>query len=564
MASKLKKADVVIVGLGAAGGIAAYPLTKAGLDVVAIEAGPRWKTSDFAMDEVRNDVRNHMGKSKVNVEVPTSRSNASVEATPTVAPQLMMNGVGGSSIHYTAQSWRFMEWNFKMRSETLKRYGASYLPAGALVEDWPLSYGDVEPFYDNVEYLIGVSGRAGNIKGKKIAAGNVLEAPRRRDYPMPPLRRSGYADYSHKVLNSLGWHPYPGPAAIHSKAYGGQGVCTYCGFCTTNGCMAEAKSSVSFNAIPQAEKTGHLDVRTNARVIEVTVASDGRVNGVTYIKNGKSYHQPASIVVLSSYIYENIRLLLLSKSKAYPNGLSNNHGRVGVGYMGHGYVGVNGLFPKRLNQFTPSGVFTGSDVWDADNFDHSGLGFIGGGGMQFEGEMKPIGQVNNTPYTMQNWGSAWKAYIRENAWKIGGAFAQMDVLSYEQNTLDLDPTHKDPLGFPVIRITYDWGEQEKLRSQFLIDKMTQYVKAAGFQGPFWSFAYPSPVMQHAYGGARMGSDPASSVVDGHGFSHEAPNLAVLGGATFLSTAGRNPTQTIQALAWRTADHIVKNFHSIAA
>lgn len=226
----LPKTDVVIVGLGAAGGVAAHVLTKAGLQVVGLEAGPRLGIEEFLAhyDELEGyGFKNWTGEPKANQEVPTWRTSAK---EPTQAPPFaikMMNAVGGTSIHYTTQSWRFREDDFKIRSTTIDRYGERALPAGSAVADWPLGYDDLEPYYDQVEYLIGVAGAGG---------ANPFEAPRQRDYPMPPLRRTDYTERAAAGMRSLGYHPFPGPAAIASVEYNGRPACTYCGYCTGFGC----------------------------------------------------------------------------------------------------------------------------------------------------------------------------------------------------------------------------------------------------------------------------------------------------------------------------------------
>jgi gluconate 2-dehydrogenase alpha chain len=184
MATRLKKTDVVVVGLGAGGGVAALPLTRAGLKVIGLEAGGRYTPSDYVPDELRN--------AQVNGEVPTTRRRPGEKAGPHVAPIRMANGVGGTSIHYTAQSWRFSPYTFKERSETIRRYGRGAIPDGVALADWPVTYQDLEPYYDKVEYTLGISGKAGNVKGRKDDRGNVYEGRRRRDYPLPPLRRSGW------------------------------------------------------------------------------------------------------------------------------------------------------------------------------------------------------------------------------------------------------------------------------------------------------------------------------------------------------------------------------------
>src|SRR5437764_6066740 len=193
MATRLKDTDVVIIGLGAAGGVAALPLAQAGLEVVGLEAGTQLTRRDFAPDELRNNVRGWpQAVQKANQEVPTSRATASAAAGPRVNRSPSTNAVGGSTLHYWAQSWRLNPWDFKVVSETNRRYGPSRIPKGSTVEDWPFGYEELEPYYDKVEYEIGVSGKAGNIKGKIERGGNIFEGARQREYPMPPLRRTAF------------------------------------------------------------------------------------------------------------------------------------------------------------------------------------------------------------------------------------------------------------------------------------------------------------------------------------------------------------------------------------
>ena len=568
MAQKLTEADVVVVGLGAAGGTAVWPLAQSGMRIIGIEAGPRVTEADYPFDEVRNDIRDWMGRFKANLEVPTARLDDTKVATrPLGATGPMMNAVGGTSIHWMTQSWRFLPWNFKVRSETIKRYGKAALK-GSTVTDWPFSYDDLEPYYDKVEYRHGVSGQAGNVKGKLDSRGNVFEGPRSRPYPLPPLRRSGWTGLIHDAAKGLGLKSYPGPAGIRSAAYNDFGACTYCGFCGWTGCWTGAKAQTNVHYIPQAEKTGNLEVVSMARVLEVNVDSEGKASGVTYLKGGKMYFQPAKAVVLASYTYENVRLLLLSKSKAYPNGLSNNMGQVGRDYMGHGLssAAVTGLFKgRRLNRYSGTiGQFTAIDEWDADNFDHTGLGFISGGMASATMEAKPIGVAGTLPPSAPTWGAGYMQWLSENADSVGGASAQMEVLSYDKNYLDLDPTTTDDLGRPVIRITFNLQENEINSALWMQGKLKELVTAAGATET-WTFPpTPRSPNTHAYGGTRMGHDPDSAVVNRWGISHEVPNLMLLGGSTFPTTAGRNPTETIQATAWRSADHLVSKFNAITS
>ena len=215
MTTRLKGTDVVIVGLGAAGGVAALPLARAGLDVIGLEAGGWLAPADFAPDEVRNNLRGWpQSAQKANREVPTHRRNASAPYSPRPAFHPMMNAVGGSSLHYWAMSWRLNPWDFKVASATAARYGAHRIPRNSTVEDWPFGLEELEPYYDQVEYELGVSGKAGNIQGRIDPAGNVFEGARRREYPMPPLRGTEFTEMMGKVGAGLGLHTFAGPAPV--------------------------------------------------------------------------------------------------------------------------------------------------------------------------------------------------------------------------------------------------------------------------------------------------------------------------------------------------------------
>jgi gluconate 2-dehydrogenase alpha chain len=567
MPTNLKPTDVVIVGMGAAGGVAALPLAQAGLEVIGLEAGTWLLPKDFAPDELRNNYRAWpQSVQKANREVPTHRPNAEAPYSARAAFHPMMNAVGGTTLHYWAQSWRLSPWDFKVVSETTRRYGASRIPKGSTVEDWPFGVEELERYYDIVEHELGVSGKAGNISGKIDPRGNIFEAPRRREYPMPPLRWTDWHELMASAARGLGFHPFPGPAAVNTRTYEGRPGCAYHGFCARGGCHVNAKGSTAVTTIPKAQKTGRLSVVTEAHVTEVTVDSNARVTGVTYQKGTEVFFQPAKVVLIAMYTYENVRTLLLSKSKAYPQGLSNNHGQVGRHYMTHATGGsVTALFPMNLNNWygLPAQGVAVDDFAD-DNFDHTALDFIGGGNLFVYSDRRPIGAANMTTFgRVPSWGSAWKAFIKENADRWHGAYIQKTTLPYEDNYLDLDPTVKDPLGLPVCRITADFKDNEIKAAAFVGDKMEQWYRAAGataiFRAPLGTMG-PST---HAYGGTRMGDNPETNVVNQWGFSHEAPNLGVLGASIMGTSGAHNPTLTAQALAWRTAEYLVKNWKSVA-
>jgi gluconate 2-dehydrogenase alpha chain len=548
-------ADVVIVGLGGAGGIAAHVLTEAGLEVTALEAGPRVDASMMRHDEIRNDVREWLASAKYVHEVPTWRTSPDEEAGDSPWPMLMVNAVGGSTVHFPGLSPRFHPWNFEMHRRTVERYGEDAIPADSTLVDWPFSYDALEPHYAHVEHAVGVAG----------AAGSPFEGTRSRAYPMPPLRRTGWTELMAGAARELGWNPYPAPASINSEPYNGNPECTYCGFCMSNGCYRNAKGALDTTVIPRAEATGRLRIETGARVVRIEVDGDGRTTGVTYVKDGREQFAAARAVLLGAFTYENIRLLLLSDSKAYPHGLSNNHGRVGRDFMCHVTPFVFGLFPgRRLNVY--NGLVaqaTAIDDWNADNFDHADMDFLGGALMLAHHEFKPITIGSRaTPPSVPGWGAEWKAWLREHGQSVGGVNAQLESLPYEGNYVDLDPVARDPHGVPKMRVTYSVREHERRGYEFMVGKLREWLRAAGATET-WTPEDVFVEARHCYGGTRMGDDPETSVVDGYGFSHEAPNLGVIGASVFPSTGGCNPTLTLQAVTWRTAQHLVDEWGAIA-
>ena len=570
MATNLKPVDVAVIGLGAAGGVAVLPLARAGLKVAGIEAGTWMDPHSFKPDEIHNNVRALVTSvPKAKREIPTFRTSDTARARQGAnAP--MMNAVGGTSIHYHAQSWRYSLWDFKVRTESIRRYGPNSIPKGSTLEDWPVTYDDLEPYYDHVEYEVGVSGRAGNIAGKIDPRGNVYEGPRQRDFPMPPLRDTDFTDMMTAAAKKLGLKPFRGPAAINSQPYKGRPGCAYHGYCDRGGCHISAKNSTAVTTIPEAQKTKNLTIFDRAQVTRIVSGPDGKVTGVLYLREGREYFQPSKVVLLASYTYENSRLLLLSKSKAYPNGLSNNHGQVGKHYFGHwdaqAGTGVSALFPFDLN------IWYGAiaqnvtvDEFADDNFDHSGLGFIGGASIQVNTEKHPIAAAAmNTYGRAPQWGSKWKAFVRENAGRWVSSYIQANTFPYENTYLDLDPEVKDPLGDPVCRITSGPKENEPKQALYAGQKMEEWFRAAGAIEVTQARGGGGPALTtHAFGGARMGDNAETNVVDRWGFSHEAPNLGILGASIFGTAGARNPTLTVQALAWRTAEHLAKNWKSIA-
>jgi gluconate 2-dehydrogenase alpha chain len=559
--------DVCIIGMGAVGGIMAYVLTEAGLEVVGLEAGPFRTNIDFPMDELRAGFggRNEMG-SKFLDELPTWRLN---EHSPTRSFNhrtltTMMNGVGGSTVHWCAALWRNHEDDFYPHTSTIRRYGEAAIPPGTDLVDWPLRYEDLEPYYEKVEYLLGVAGKAGNLRGQIIEGGNPFEAPRQREYPMPPLRDNPVGELMRQACQRLGLHPFPAPAAINSQPYEGRPACTYCGFCCGFGCHVNAKASTMITAIPRALATGRLEVRPHARVLRISTDAHGRATNVEYLDlNGERHVQEAAVFVLASYCLENNRLLMLSTSDLFPTGLANSSGMLGKYYMTHQNAGtVFFIVEQDLNRWAgPVGQSMSIDDYGADNFDHTGLGFIRGGRITAGNQATPIAGSGAVPPGVARWGSEYKEYIHKYFNKTGTLTSGggWEMMPYDANFLDLDPVKRDRLGLPVIRITLDIYENERRALAFMQDRMEEIAWEMGAVRVWRTPIFPVPLSSHEFGGTRMGTDPQRSLVNSYGQCWDVPNLFIGGGSIWPTSPSFNPTGTITALAWRTADYIVQQW-----
>ena len=553
-----KEVDVCVVGLGGTGAMLAHVLAARGRDVVALEAGPMRGPDAFVMDEIMSTaVRNAWGEPKFNHEVPTWRPDAKSAARRAPGNSYLANGVGGSTVPYGATSHRFHPDDFAVRTNTVARYGASVLPEGSEVTDWPLSYNDLEPYYDLAERLLGVSGQAGNLQGVRAPGGNPFEGARHRDFPRPPLRPFALGRMFAESASRLGYHPFPIPVAILSEPYHGRQACTYCSYCHLS-CHVGAKGSVLATVIRPALDTGRLEIRAGCRVLSLAVDDRGGVFGVEYLGPEGRTIQPAGTVVLAGYTFENVRLLLLSRSRHYPQGVGNGSGQVGRYFMARQQPFVWGVFEgHRLNRFTgPGGQGHAIDDFNADNFDHTGLGFIRGAKLWVNNGFLPIANSSRVlPPGTPRWGRRYKEFICEHGNSLGELRIMPEILPYADNYIDLDPETTDNLGVPVVRITFDIHENENRMMGFFQDRAEELLDQMGATRIWRTGFFQGVHNGHEFGGARMGEDPAVSVVDGFGSVHEAKNVYVLGGAILPTMPGLNPTLTLQALALRTAAHI---------
>src|SRR4030088_558715 len=402
MLTKWKEADAVLVGLGWTGGILAKELSEAGMKVVALERGAMRSTeNDFAVpmirDELRYSARNDLMQNPAK-ETLTIRNNPSQEALPMrrLDSFLPGEGVGGAGVHWNVHTWRWTDMEFKVRSLYEERYGKAYIPADMTIQDWGISYAELEPYYDKFEYTAAISGKAGNLRGEIQPGGNPFEAPRARDYPLPPLTPIPASQMFNEAARNNGYHPFPRPSANASRAYTNPdgskfGACQYCGYCPRRGCEANAKGSPHLTVIPIAMRNPNFELRTHSWVTKVLKDSDGkRVTGVTYtnVLNGEEFEQPAGMVLLCAYAINNVHLMLLS-GIGEPYDPVAQKGVIGKNYSYQTGAGATLFFEgRRFNPFMNAGGSNDTiDDYNINwNFDRGPLGFVGGynvaGGVQ--------------------------------------------------------------------------------------------------------------------------------------------------------------------------------------
>ena len=580
MANQRPPTDVVIVGLGWSGSVMAEELTRAGLNVVAIERGAWRDTStDFPpsvdTDELRWGARRGMLQPP-SVETLTFRNKPDEQALPVRDWSCFQFGwnVGGAGTHWAGMSWRFSEFDFEAHSQTVKRYGSAKLAPGMQVQDWGITYAELEPFYDRFERIAGTSGQAGNIQGKTIPGGNPFEGPRSRDYPTPPLKRSRWMEIYEKTTTEMGYHPFPVPAGNISQAYVNPlGVrmapCTYCGYCEFFGCGNWSKSSPQACVLPALMQRENFEVVTESEVLRVNKAPDGKTaTGVTFVdKSGAQWEQPANIVIISAYQMDNVRLMLLSGiGKPYDH--KTGQGVVGRNYTFQTISGADVFFDnEQFNPFIGAGALAIQiDDFNGDNFDHSKLDFIGGAGiMAFSTNGRPIAMADALPPDTPRWGKQWKAAYQHSYQNAATVFAQGTSFPHRDVFLDLDPEYTDRHGQALLRVTFDFNQNDRNMAAWTAEKCVEIGKRTGAKHvvPFNSaIGAHSPYDQrtsHTIGGAVMGKDPKTSALNRYLQSWDVHNVFVLGASAFPNNGGYNPTVTVGALALWSAKAIIERY-----
>ena len=420
---------------------------------------------------------------------------------------------------------------------------------------------------------MGISGKAGNLKGQIQEGGNPFEGARSEEYPQPPYQVAYSPSLFREAAAAMGYKPFVAPSANSPNAYTNPdgmvlGACNYCGHCERFGCHVGAKASPITTVIPSALKSGRVEVRPFSNVFRIN-HTDGQATSVSYYdQNGIEQEQPADLIVMGSFTLNNIRLLLMSKI-GQPYDPQANAGVVGRNFTHQlGGAGASGWFNDRtLNRFMGSGANSVSmDEFNADNFDHTDLGFFGGGNISCaDSGARPIQSTGALPPGSPAWGSGWKTAVKQYYDTFISVGMQAEHAAYRQNYVDLDPTYRDSHGNPLVRITLDWTDNERKLVNWVNENVMKQIIAQlnpaikQVSGPITNYSSVPYQSTHINGGTVMGSDPGTSVVNKYCQVWGMPNLFVIGASNFPQNAGYNPTGTVGALAYHAVEAIVAKY-----
>lgn len=541
-----KNVNAVVIGAGAGGGIVAKELAEAGLTVLLLERG-RWNTP---FDDLKDDLRNQRVSALGAPFGPDDERNPRVVVDAPGQERMVLPSdgeynnnaacVGGGTVSYGAMAWRFMEQDFRMRST----YGAV---EGSTLDDWPISYQDLEPYYERAEWEIGVSGDDSN---------NIVRAPRKRPLPMPPLPPNREYTILKPAAQRLGFHPFDIPMLRNSVPYGGRAPCMRCRWCVGFACEVNAKNGTHNTVIPKALAMGNCELKTECMTKEILTDSRGRVTGVAYYdENDHLEEQTADIVVVSCGANESARLLLNSKSRLFPNGLGNRYDWVGRNLQGHAYTGAWGLFDFEVYD----DVGPGASIAICD-FNHGNSGLIGGGLLANEFIRLPIEFVGHNPPAAEDWGREHKDFMRQwfkRSIVVMGPVQEMPVFDAR---VQVHPVVKDHWGIPVCCLSGGRHTNDIHVAEFLSTKAEEWLREAGAiktwrQLPGLGLSGG----QHQAGTCRMGNEPKTSVVNQDCQVHDVDNLFVIDASVHVTNGGFNPVLTIMANAYRASDILVRNW-----
>lgn len=538
----LRHVNAVIVGAGAGGGVVAKELSEAGLSVVLLERGTWPSYHDHTDDELLSQRTTVLGNAFGPDDARYRRVLLAADGTKQIV--LPSEGgynnnaacVGSGTVSYGAMAWRFMPKDFRLRST----YGAL---EGSTLEDWPISYDDLEPCYEQAEWELGVAGDDRQ---------NPFAPPRKRAQPMPPFPYNKEAKILEAALKRLGWHPFPVPMLRNSVPYGGRPKCIHMRSCVGFACPVNAKAGTQNTVIPRAIATGNCEVRTGCVAAEVMVNERGRATGVTYFDpQDRLQVQTADLVVVSAGATETARLLLNSKSRLFPHGAGNNNDWIGRNLQGHAYCGAKGLTETEVyEEAGPGACIAFCD------FSHGNPGLKGGAMLANEFIAMPYLFSRNRPRGEPSWGRAHKEYQRKyykHTLHVMGPVQEMPVF---EARIDVDPEVQDYWGLPVARLSGNRHQHDVQIAEFIADKAERLLKEAGCFRTWKSV--PGLGLsggQHQAGTCRMGNDPKTSVTNRFGQVHQVDNLFVADGSLNVTNGGFNPVLTILALGYWVSNHI---------
>ncbi|OKL36652.1 GMC family oxidoreductase [Domibacillus mangrovi] len=561
MAKTLEKVDVVTVGVGWTGGIIAAECAKAGLKVVGLERGKERGTADFQQvhDEYRYAIRYELMQD-LSKETITFRNNRKQEALPMrqMGSFLLGENLGGSGTHWNGQTWRFLPYDFEIKSMTEKKYGANKLSGDYSLQDWGITYEELEPYFDKFEKTAGISGEVKN----------PFEGKRANQYPTPPMIKTPLLQKFEKATTNLGYTPFMLPSANLSEPYknpdGEQiNACQYCGFCERFGCEYGAKTSPEITVVPTAKKTGNYEIRFQANVVEI-LKDGNKVTGVKYVDriSGEEFIQPAEAVVLTSYVLNNAKLLMVSKiGEQYDP--ATGRGTLGKNYCYQILPGATGFFDEQMNVFMGAGSLGMSiDDWNGDNFDHSKVDFIHGANISLtQTGTRPI-LSNPVPPDTPAWGADFKKASIHNYTRTLGVGGQGASMPHKENYMSLDSAYKDAYGVPLLKLTYNFTDQDRALHMFITKKAEEVMKEMGAKtvvpgNPLTDYDIVPYQTTHNTGGTIMGASPENSVVNNYLQHWNAENLFAVGAGNFAHNSGYNPTGTVGALAYRCAEGVIK-------
>ena len=540
--------DAVVVGAGAGGGVSACLLAEAGLRVLLVERGPALPL-DLPADHLRNQ------RSVFGYETPAGppiEGNPRVVTGPDGQPLVVGPGdgrwsnnamtLGGGTRVFGAQAWRFSPEDFRMAST----YG---VPAGSSLADWPISYADLEPYYDRAEWEMGVSGSVG---------GNTAEGPRARDYPMPPLPATRSAEVLAAGAASLGWTVGPVPLLINSQDYNGRPACAACGTCVGFSCPVDAKNGSHNTVIARALATGNCDLLLETRVERVLTDDTGRVNGVALIGAGGRREVSAGQVVLSAGAVETARLLLVSRSRREPNGLGNNHDQVGRNLQGHVYTGAVGIFDEVVQECMGPGP-----TISTNDFRHHNGDLIGGGMLANDFVPTPLNSyvLLSNLGLVPRWGAVGKQGMREAYSRACQVMGPIQEMPNPESRVTVDSSVTDSLGIPAARLSGAILDPDRRAAEFMAERAVEWLRASGARRVA-AMSPPAPAAgpsggQHQAGTCRMGTDPVNSVTDPYGRVWGHDNLRLADGSVLVTNGGVNPVLTILANAYRISEHAAR-------